>query len=145
MSSKSREILNIRISAGSRTLYVDLKEKEDGTRFLSISEVRRSSERDRVVVDEEYVADLHRALGAVLELLDRTPATRSIPDEQKPDVHSRAYSRWTREEDRELKQGYIGGQGIEALARQHGRAPTAILSRLYQLGVLKITDKPRWE
>lgn len=40
MNAKATEIMNIKISAGSRRLYLDLKENADGSRFLSMSEVR---------------------------------------------------------------------------------------------------------
>lgn len=47
MNPEYVEVMNVKVGAGSRTLYVDLKENPDGTRFLSISEVRASKERVR--------------------------------------------------------------------------------------------------
>lgn len=140
MKSKFTEIMNIRIAAGSRTLFVDLKENADSTRFLSISEVPSggSGKRSRILIDEEFVPDLHKALGAVSEMLRRKSPL------QKRGEHSRAYELWTDEEERQLRDGYASGVGVEKLAEQVGRKPTAVLSRLYQMGVIKHTDKPRW-
>ena len=147
MSLKFIEVMNVRIPAGSRTLYLDLGQNEDGTRFLSISEVRGSgpAERSRILVDERYVADLHRAVSAVLELMGGKPSPKAYSVEEKRRNHGRAYKLWTAEEENELKQGYSQGRGVKDLAEQHGRAPTAIISRLYQLGVVKAREKPRWE
>lgn len=149
MTMKSSEIMNIKVAAGSRTLYLELTENADSTRFLSISEVRSGScgERSRILVDEEFVPDLHRALGAVLEMIGRkTPPQKqkSHTLEEKRREHSRAYEPWTDEEEKQVREEYTRGLGIERLAEQVGRKPTAVLSRLYQMGVIKHKEKPRW-
>lgn len=147
MGKTFREIMNVRLSAGSRTLYLDLAENENGTKFLSISEVRasESDKRSRILLDEQYIPDLHRALAAVLELLDFKSSHKKYSIEEKRRGHARAYEPWTAEEESNLRMGYSQGRGVNELAEQHGRAPTAIISRLYQLGILKSTQKPRWD
>lgn len=144
MNAKATEIMNIKISAGSRRLYLDLKENADGSRFLSMSEVRadRGGERSRILIDEQYVADLHRALGAVVQLVDADQPRVSYTLEEKRRDHPRAYKPWTDEEETELKDGYVQGRGIDALARQHERAPSAVLSRLCQIGLVKPNENP---
>lgn len=141
------EVLNVKVGAGSRTLYVDLKENPDGTRFLSISEVRASKtrERSRILIDEEHVAELHRALDSVLEFLSRKSRTKAYSIPEKRRERPRAYERWTRGEEEQLVEAYDEGCGVSELAERHARAPTAVLSRLYQLGVLKHNERPRWD
>jgi len=141
------EIMNIKLAAGSRTLYIDLKQDSGGGRFLSISEVQVAGlhERSRILVDEEFLPDLHRALGAVLELLGRKEPKKSYTVSRKRCDHPRAYEPWTEEEQERLQQGYAQGEGVHQLAEQLARAPTAVLSRLYQLGMIKPSEEPRWD
>lgn len=147
MSTKFSEILSVKLPAGSRTLYLDLKQCTDGSRFLSISEVPHSGsrQRSRILVDERHVAALHDALGEVAEKLHGRGVVKSYTVDEKRRNHDRAYKCWTGEEDDQLREAYTRGSGIEQLARDHGRAPTAILSRMYQLGIITIHDTPRWE
>jgi hypothetical protein len=135
------------VPAGSRTLYLDLKQNDDKTRFLSISEVRGSdpNRRSRILLDEQYVPDLHQALAAVLELLKTAPSSKEHHAENQDQSLARAYKLWTADEDGRLKTSYRQGRGVNVLAVQHERAPTAIISRLYQLGILKPMERPRWD
>lgn len=137
MSGDFNEVMSVRVEAGSRTLYVDLKENADGSKFLSISEVKRTAckARSRILIDEEYVPELFRAICAVLEFLapERRPKSYSV--EQKRQMYPRAYEPWTEEEQQRLKEGFARGLSVEELAQQHGRGPTAIRSRLERLGL----------
>lgn len=147
MNLKPSEIMNVKIPAGSRTLYLDLKQSKDGSKFLSISEVRGSStsERSRILIDEAYVVDLHRSLTAVLAMLDQNKSTVLPTNEERDLGRSRAYKRWTTQEDNDLKKAYLGGLGVDELVMRHARAPTAIISRLYQLEILNAKEGPRWD
>jgi hypothetical protein len=56
MTAEYTEIMSVRVDAGSPTLYVDLKQNPDASRFLSISEVKHGPDvRSRIVIDEQYV------------------------------------------------------------------------------------------
>ena len=55
--------------------------------------------------------------------------------EQMRSQYSRAYERWTTDEDDSLRQAFSGGKNIQELAEQLGRQPSAILSRLAKLGL----------
>ena len=137
MSPDFREVMSVRVEAGSRSLYVDLKENADGSKFLSISEVKRNGRdgRSRILIDEEYVPELFRALCAVLEFLAPRRGPKSYSVEQKRQMYPRAYDPWTEEEEERLKEGFARGLSVEQLAQQHGRGPTAIRSRLERLGL----------
>ena len=137
MSADYREVMSVRVDAGSRTLYVDLKENTDGSKFLSISEVKRHGDeaRSRILIDQEYVPELFRALSAVLEFLAPKREPNSYTVAQKRQMYPRAYEPWTEEEQQRLKEGFARGVSADQLAREHGRGPTAIRSRLERLGL----------
>jgi len=137
MSRDYREVMSVRVEAGSRTIFVDLKQNSDGSRFVSLTEVKRdeSDVRSRILIDEAYAAELARALAAVVAMVGDEPATRSYSFEQERQTHPNAYQPWTREEDEQLKAAYTRSSSIEQLARNHGRAPSAIRSRLEKLGL----------
>jgi len=139
--------MTIRIPAGSRTLYIDLKQNADGSRFLDMTQVvtSRGGERSRIRVDEKFVADVHRALAAVLELMVHKTPPKAYSMGARRGKHARAYKLWTPEEENDLRERYSLGSGVDELAERHGRKPTAIISRMYQLGILRPTDKPRWD
>ena len=136
MTPEYTEIISVRVKAGSRTLYVDLKETPDGSRFLSISEVKHGADvRSRILIDEQYVPDLFRALGAVLDFIAPKRAAKLYTLEEKRRTHPRAYEAWTEEEDQRLKAGFAQELNVDQLAQRHGRAPSAIKHRLERLGL----------
>src|SRR5688572_25563781 len=146
MSPKSGELMNLKVPAGSRTFYLDLKQDDDGGRYLSISEIdRRGKDRSRILIDESHLAKLHQAIGTVLERLNTKHKSKSYIVEEKRRDHRRAYEAWTTSEEIRLKDAYQSGATICDLADELGRAPTAVLSRLYQLGVISLHDRPRWD
>ncbi|NQU25203.1 MAG: DUF3276 family protein [Candidatus Nealsonbacteria bacterium] len=137
MSADFKEVMSVRVDAGSRTLYVDLKENPDGSKFLSISEVKRHGHeaRSRILIDQEYVPELFRALCAVVEFLAPKGEPKSYSVEQKRQMDPRAYEPWTEKEQQRLKEGFARGVSVEQLAQEHGRGPTAIRRRLERLGL----------
>jgi hypothetical protein len=146
MSLKFGELMNLKVPAGSRTFYLDLKQDDDGGRYLSISEIdKRGTDRSRILIDESHLAKLHQAIGTILERLNSKPKSESYTLEEKRREHRRAYEAWTAREEHRLRDAYQSGATIGDLAEEFGRAPTAVLSRLYQLGVIRVGDQPRWE
>jgi len=137
MSADFKEIMSVRIDAGSRTLYVDLKENADGSKFLSISELKRGDgdARSRIVMDEEYVPQLLRALCAVQEFLTPERRPKSYSVKQKREMHRRAYEAWTDEEEARLREEFSRGTSVDELAQAHGRTASAIQRRLERLGL----------
>lgn len=146
MSSEFGELMNLEVPAGSRTFYLDLKQDDDGGRYLSISEIDgRGMDRSRILIDESHLAKLHHAIGTVLERLNNQLKSKSYAVEEKRREHPRAYEAWTAREENRLREAYQTGATMGDLAQEFGRAPTAVLSRLYQLGVISVRDQPRWD
>jgi len=136
MTAQYVEVMSVRVDAGSRTLYVDLKQNADGSRFVSISEVRRDADaRSRILIDEEYLPDLFRALNAVLEFLSPKGQRKAYTVEEKRRTHSHAYEPWSDEEERRLQAECARGLNITQLAQSHGRTVTAIRARLELLAL----------
>ena len=147
MSKSFREVLSLRIPAGSRTVFVDLKKMPDGSHFLSLSEVKRAEraaeERSRIVIDAQYVDALQEALAAVVEYLDAaTPKPpRSTAIARKRTLvemrkrYPNAYKPWSTEDDEALRAAFKGGTSIKEIAHDFGRNMGAIRSRLRKLGL----------
>ena len=137
MSGGYREVMSVRVEAGSRTIFVDLKQNPDGSRFVSLSEVKRDEPdvRSRILIDEAYVAELARALAAVVTMVGDETKAKSYSVEQERQTHPNAYQPWSSEEDERLKAAWTRTCSIEQLAKNHGRAPSAIRSRLEKLGL----------
>ena len=136
MTAQYVEVMSVRVDAGSRTLYVDLKQNADGSRFVSISEVKRDGDaRSRILIDEEYLPELFRALNAVLEFLAPKGRGKTYTVDEKRRTHPHAYEPWTDEEDQRLRAESGHGLSIDQLAQAHGRTATAIRARLELLGL----------
>lgn len=147
MSRAYREVFSLRVPAGSRTLFVDVKKMPDGSHFLSLSELTRAKcapgGRSRIVIDADYVDALQEALSAALEYLDAAtgrpaPETHSARKRRLADIRRRypnAYKAWSPENDEGLRTGFEKGKAIRELAREFGRNPGAIRSRLCNLGL----------
>jgi len=148
MSGDYREVFSRRVRAGSRTLFVDVKEMPDGSHFLSLSELTRTKgsteERARVVIDEDYVCELREALAAAAEYLAGvSPRQAASPpiEKQKLTVaeirkrYPNAYRAWSPADDQALRAAFTKEMGIRDLARDFGRNTGAIQSRLRKLGL----------
>ena len=84
-------------------------------------------------------ADTVRALHAALQSLGSSDKPTKPVDPNKP----RAGGKWTPEEEDRLRTAHKAGTRIPQLARDHGRTPGAISSRLVKLGLLEDTPTNR--
>ncbi|MCK4340340.1 MAG: DUF3276 family protein [Phycisphaerae bacterium] len=147
MSRAYREVFSLRVPAGSRTLFVDVKKMPDGSHFLSLSELTRAKhateERARIVIDADYVDALQEALSAAAEYLAAvTPRPANTTSKREKGTvaeirkrYPNAYKAWSPEDDQALRAAFEKGRGIRELARDFGRNAGAIRSRLRKLGL----------
>jgi hypothetical protein len=147
MSSEFTEVMNVKVRAGSKTYYIAVGQHADGSRFVSLSEVRGGAEgeRSRILIDEAYVTELHRALGTVAAFLEGKPRRTSaqpVTLAERRQAHPRAYEPWTDEEEKRLREGHAQGHSVGELARQLQRKPSAVRSRLRRLNAA-MPEKPR--
>lgn len=73
-----------------------------------------------------------------VELPRRTP--EETPAERVRRRHPHAGRRWTSAEEEQLAHGFEAGMSQAELAREHGRSPGGIRSRLIRLGLIDPDD-----
>jgi len=131
------------VRAGSRTYFFDMKQSQDGTRYLVISESRKGDagyEHHRVMVFDEYLEAFSQAL---TEMLTQT----SKPEKKAYSVDSirkecpKAYAKWNADDDERLWSPHQLGRSANELASVFQRRPGAIESRLRMLALVK-ASKP---
>jgi len=134
------ELFSIRANAGSRTYFFDVKESQDGSRYLVVSESRQNKvgvyEHHRVMVFEEHIEEFQlamtQAIANVRKLREPSKAN-SLDDVRK--VHPKAYEKWTPEDDHHLWALHRSGCSIKELSAEFDRNPGAIESRLRKLAM----------
>ncbi|MGW4881809.1 hypothetical protein ACWEPI_35270 [Streptomyces sp. NPDC004262] len=70
------------------------------------------------------------------------PASRVYSVNEIRKQHSKAYERWTPEDDQLLLRLHAAGSGVDELAERFARQPSAIRSRLVKLGVEGFPESP---
>jgi hypothetical protein len=148
-----KEIFSERVVAGSRTYFFDVKESEDGTRYLVISESRQTGstfDHHCIMVFEEHMERFSEIFDQAVWTLARREEFRThcpnvIEERGNPksynvgeirQSHPKAYEKWTPREDETLKTQRRAGRGISELAAMLRRQPSAIQSRLKKIGLL---------
>jgi hypothetical protein len=130
------------VTGGSRSYFIDVKESKEGTRYLVISESRRSGEgheHERVMIFEENFQAFANALDAAFEFLGVLKKTSQKPArfEEIRKQFPRAYEKWTPEEDERLRGLFNQGKDAKAIAEELQRQLGAISSRLVKLGLAR--------
>lgn len=139
MTADSRkELFTGRIAAGSRTYFFDVKESKDGTKYLVISESRKTSTdqdytHSRVMVFEEHLQAFVATFQEAVNFLCAKAKTYTVDEIRRE--YPKAYARWMPDEDHQLKVKYSQGASIDELARHFQRKASAIRSRLRKLGL----------
>jgi hypothetical protein len=140
MAIERKELFTQKVTGGSRSYFIDVKESKEGTHYLVISESRRSDEgyeHERVMIFEENFPAFAKALDAAFEYLgvhskpDKEPARFEEIRKRYP----RAYEKWTAEEDERLRLLIYQNKDLKAIAEDLLRQPGAISSRLVKLGL----------
>ena|SRR5688500_13987048 len=122
MSNVETQQQAVRVSAGSRHYFLDLKQSQHGL-YLTITESKHANgafERQRILVEGEHVQGFMEALEKLVE-----------------DASLKSYRRWTKKEDELLEAAVHAHRGIAEIARVHEREPNAIRSRIRQLGLAR--------
>ena len=86
MANDREELFSVRVAAGSRTYFFDVKRSREGFRYLVISETRRSEsgtgyEHDRVMVFEEHSSAFTEAFAQAFAQLRNSPKPNPISNE----------------------------------------------------------------
>ena len=132
------ELFSAKVTAGSRTYFVDVQRSQNGAKYMKISETRHAEgkphEHNRVMVFEENIVDfIHTITEAMPFMRPDAPPGRLSKLREK---HRRAYEKWTEDEDSRLRAEFAKGTSRAELAAIFERRPSAIKSRLQKLGLL---------
>jgi len=133
-----KEIFSEKVTAGSRTYFFDVKESDQGARYLVISESRQTGstfEHHRVVVFEEHLEKFSEIFDQAVWVMARSDKSKSYSLDEIRQKYPRAYEKWTSEEDERLTSRYQAGLDLLELAAIFQRQPSAIESRLTKLGL----------
>lgn len=160
MTSERKELFSEKVLADGRTYFFDVKESQEGSKYLVISESRQVGsgyEHNRVMVFEENLEAFFTSLAKAAEFLkiknngQLHPANakhdKLLPKEtaDQPKAYSveevhqeypRAYEKWLPDEDEALKRKFSSGNSLVELADLFERKPGAIRSRLIKLGLI---------
>ena len=134
--NRSKEEGN-RIRAGSRTYFFDIKQSQNGEKYLVISESRQvgtTYQHDRVMVFEEHLETFRAGLEEAITSIEGPSQPKSYLEKTRQE-HPKAYEKWSPEEDEQLKKKHDMGLDTSELAKCFGRQPGAIRSRLNKLGL----------
>lgn len=134
MTEEKIELFTEKVTAGSRTYFFDVKESKDGTKYVVISESRRTEpdhSHSRVMVFEEHLEAFNAAYEKTVHFLRVRSKAYSVDDIRRK--HPNAYQKWTPDEDKRLKEEF--NANISKLARLFQRQEGAIRSRLTKLGM----------
>lgn len=140
MTTPKSEVFSRKVTTSRRTYFLDVKQLDDGSRYLSIKEVKCRGEEDspppRIIVAEEDLGQFRNGLDEVLAFLraGKQAAPGKMAEIRR--IHPRAYMPWRAEDDDRLKAGFARGEEIELLATVLQRQPGAIRSRLQKLGLI---------
>jgi len=140
-NEEKKGLFTQKVVAGSRTYFFDVKESKDGTKYLVISESRRtdsSHDHSGVMIFQEHLEVFAEGFQRALQFLDVKTKGYNLDVIRR--AYPKAYERWTSEEDEQLKTKYLEGIGVGELATLFQRQPSAIRSRLAKLRLLPMQE-----
>jgi hypothetical protein len=132
------EIESLKIAAGKRTYFLDLKQSREGLKFLKITESKRLDsgeyERYSIMIFEENFNQITEALR---KLLHHFPSYEKIEEksrmEQTKANFANAYKAWSDEEDFKLTKLFCLRKKPTEISKILQRNPGAITSRIDKL------------
>ncbi len=138
MESDRKELFTESVSAGSRTYFFDVKESQDGSKYLVISESRNTGsnfEHGRIMIFEENFQAFQQGFIKAMTFLGVGEETKTYNLDEIRNEYPRAYEKWDPEEDNILGVKYREGLSVSELSDLFYRQPGAIRSRLKKLGL----------
>jgi len=133
-----REITSIKVAAGKRTYFIDVKQTKEGATYLKLSESKRLDngeyERHRIMIFEDDINNIVEALRTVLPHFKtyKKPEQKSKMEQTK-EKFGNAYKPWTEEDDLKLTELFCEGKKPKELSEIFQRNVGAINSRIEKL------------
>jgi hypothetical protein len=135
--SNEKDIESVKVSAGKRTYFLDVKLTREGAKYLKISESKRledgNYERHGVMFFEEDINEIVEALRTVLKHFPSIKKDEKSKMEQTKEKFENAYKPWIEEEDLKLTKLFCEGKKPKDLSEIFKRNIGAINSRIEKL------------
>lgn len=136
--SVDKNIKNIKIVTTNKTYFIDVNQKYNGQKYLSISENRQVNNTDYpkygVQIFEEDINTIIEEIRFAFQNVESNEKPKCKMYETKK-RYANAYTPWIEEEDTLLKNLFNQGKKIREISNALQRNPGAINSRIRKLGL----------
>ncbi len=136
---KKQTLYTTSVESKTRTFYFDIKEAENGSNYLVISEVKTkedgSTERRQIFIFENEIAQVASKVTSSLVNFTRKETTRAAKIAKAKQKYANAYEPWTKKEDADLALLYKQGNNTMTISEELQRQPGAITIRLEKLNL----------
>jgi hypothetical protein len=129
---------SLKVAAGKRTYFLDVKLTREGAKYLKICESKRLEngeyERNQILIFEEDINNIVEALRIALPHFStyKKPEQKSKMEQSK-EKYANAYKPWSNEEDLRLTELFCLGKKPNEISEIMQRNPGAINSRIEKL------------
>ena len=128
------------VSGPTKSFYMDLKKSENGRNYLVITQSRKiddeNQERTRIIVFQNEIARFSEAMMRSLIQFSVKEDEEVLRYKQAvKEQYPKAYSKWTKEDEIQLKELFESGQDVEDITVSLERNTAGVLARLRKLGL----------
>ena len=136
---KKQSLYTEKVEAGKRSFYFDIRESENGSNYLVISEVSKkedeTTERRQIVIFENEIDRVAVKIGRSLLNFTRKSTSKEAIIARAKERYANAYEPWSEKDDAELTLFHRQGSSIENITKSLQRQPGAIKLRLKKLNL----------
>lgn len=137
---KKQPLYTTSVESKTRSFYFDIKEAENGSKYLVISEVKKkedgTTERRQVLIFENEIAAVASKITSSLVNFTRKETTPEAIISRAKAKYAKAYEPWTKKEDSELALLHKQGNNTTTISEELQRQPGAIKIRLEKLDLV---------
>ncbi len=134
---KKQSLYTETIDAGNRAFYFDIREAENGSNYLVISEVSKKedgqTERRQLLIFENEIDRFAAKIGRSLLNFVRKTTSKEARIAKAKEKYPNAYEPWTKKEDDQLATLYQQGNNTFQISENLQRQPGAIKIRIEKL------------
>lgn len=134
---KKQSLYTESVEAGNRSFYFDIRESENGSNYLVISEVTKKAdgetERRQVFIFENEMERVAAKISRSLVNFTRKSTSKEAIIAKAKEKYANAYEPWSEKEDSELALLHKKGSNPEIISKSLQRQPGAIKIRLKKL------------
>ena len=129
-----------KIEAGKRRFFFDIRESENGSNYLIISEVTKKSDgetaRRQIFIFENEIEQVAEKVCRSLVNFTKKRSSRNSIIAKAKEKYANAYNFWSKRDDYELALFYRQGSSMENISKSLQRQPGAIKIRLEKLNLV---------